>query len=140
VPEPRKTESLVFFTCAYDGDAATGFVREIGPARTTQERLSATLDAYLLGPHGRAEADFVGLGTPGLIRTLTLRRTHVIIDLDLARGGLVSTTPAQLQLLWAHLKAMSLQFAEVDSVEARVDGSCEAFEEALAGESCHASR
>lgn len=101
----------------------------------TTGMLRASLEQLLAGPTEAEQAD--GLATlfsadaAGLLQGVSLAEGRAILDFGpgiLANGASTSTGST---LLLEQLDSTVFQFATVSSVEYRIDGSCEAFFEAL---------
>lgn len=133
-----RDEVLVFFSCEDLSDRyrPTGFARVVGPDLRLEQRLLAAVEAYLRGPSGPSEQGYVSMGRPGIVNRVAVVGDRAIIDLDLRKAGLTSTTSTQSSLLWAHLKALAFQFPRIMAMEPRFNGSCQAFGTAVEAGDC----
>lgn len=138
-PKPGDGEMLVkaYFSCDAEDNPpeeplrAVHRVRERSPAV-----LQAALEVLLAGPSA-AERD-AGLGswfsskTATMLRSVKIEAGHAIVDLDDLRPVIPNaSTSAGSRRLLAQLDATVFQFRSVESVEYRLEGDCEAFNEWL---------
>ena len=138
-PKPGDGEMLVkaYFSCEAEENPseeplrAAYRVRERSPAV-----LQSALEVLLAGPSA-AERD-AGLGswfsskTATMLRSVKIENGHAIVDLDDLRPVIPNaSTSAGSRRLLAQLDATVFQFRTVESVEYRLEGDCEAFNEWL---------
>jgi hypothetical protein len=103
----------------------------------TRQVLRATLEAQLRGPTADERAtgltSFFSEATAGLLNQVTLdEQGRAIIDFrDLRPVIPNASSSAGSQILLGELDATVFQFPNVQSVEYRIDGSCEVFWEWL---------
>jgi hypothetical protein len=64
-------------------------------------------------------------GSPGWLNDVEVQGTTAIIDVDLKRG--YGSTAAQSEFVWTSLRTLAFQFPEIDLLEPRHNGDCEAF-------------
>jgi hypothetical protein len=106
--------------------------------------LRAALEAQLRGPTAEERArglhSFFSEATAGRLRSVALEAGRARVDFEDLSGIIpnASTSAGSGQLL-AELNATVFQFAEVEEVEYRFEGSCEAFWNFLQG-SCEVVR
>lgn len=105
--------------------------------------LQAALEVLLAGPTAaEREADlgsWFSSRTATMLRSVTLRDGHAVVDLDDLRPIIPNaSTSAGSRRLLAELDATVFQFPTVESVEYRLEGDCEAFNEWLQRGGCDA--
>lgn len=139
-PRPDAGEMVVkvYFAC----DAEDGALR---PAyRLVPESpgvLRAALDALLAGPTpAERDASFgswFSEETEGMVRSVIIDGGHAVIDFDDLRAVIPSaSTSAGSERLLSQLDATVFQFRTVETVEYRIEGSCEDFNEWLQHGGC----
>lgn len=134
-------EVTLYFGC---DRAGTGEAQPIPVHRAVPRSegvLRASLGALLEGP--TAEEVDAGISswfspaTAGLLRNVTLSEGHAVVDLGDLRSVIPNaSTSAGSALLLSQLDATVFQFPTVESVEYRLEGSCEAFTEWLQTGGC----
>jgi hypothetical protein len=145
----RRDESMagarrvfVYFWC--DGETDPGRTlyvvpRPVAASVGVEGRLRVAVSAYFRGPAARDGEHLHAFGPPGTLNSVVVVGPRAVIDLDMS-GGLGSTS-AQSSIVWSTLKALAFQFAEIDEMEPRFNGSCKAFGMAVeAGECLVATR
>lgn len=133
--EPGQMEVKAYFNCdaAGEGVAPRPVYRRVSESSGV---LRAALEVLLAGPtaeerDGSLSSWFSG-ATAGMLRSVTLTDGHAVVDFeDLAAVIPNASTSAGSALLLSQLDATVFQFRTVESVEYRLDGSCEAFNEWL---------
>jgi hypothetical protein len=127
----RSTTVSVLFECAPDGmypDVSTPITRVLP---ITGDPIEATLQELLAGPTDEERAmgfsSWFSADSAGALNTVTLDGSRLIVDFndDIIINN-ASTSTGGMYFL-AELQANVFQFAEVDSVEFQIDGSCLAF-------------
>lgn len=143
-PRPDDGEMVVkaYFSC----DAENGALR---PAyRAVPESpgvLRASLDALLAGPNATERAASFGSwfspATSGVLRSVKISEGHAVVDFDDLRPVIpnASSSAGSARLL-DQLDATVFQFRSVESVEYRLEGSCEDFNEWLQLGGCEPRR
>lgn len=137
-PRPRATEEQmvlkVYFTCDADGEGRSFPVYRLAPR--TPAVLDASLRALLAGPTAAEReakvSSWFSDETSGMLRSVTIADGHAVVDFADLRPVIPSaSSSAGSARLLAELDATVFQFRSVESVEYRIEGSCEAFNEWL---------
>jgi hypothetical protein len=107
--------------------------------------LRAALDALLAGPTAAERAaslsSWFSDSTAGKVRSVTTKDGHAVVDFDDLRPLIPNaSTSAGSERLLRQLDATVFQFRSVTSVEYRIAGSCEDFNEWLQYGGCEARR
>ena len=128
-------EVKAYFNCDADGGGTSLFpVYRLVPRSTGV--LRASLDALLAGPNANERAAGIGSwfsnATAGMLRLVTIRDGHAVLDFDDLRPVIpnASTSAGSARLL-SQLDTTVFQFRSVTSVEYRLEGNCEDFNEWL---------
>lgn len=132
-PAPGQMEVKAYLSC----DAEDGALRPV--YRLVPESagvLRASLEALLAGPSAEERAASLGswfsAETAGMLRSVTVDDGHAVVDFDDLRPVIPNaSSSAGSERLLAQLDATVFQFRSVESVEYRIQGSCEAFNEWL---------
>jgi hypothetical protein len=137
-PGPGEMEVKAYFSCdKADAADAQGELRAVYRVVPASPRvLQASLEAMLAGPSPAEARASLGSGfspaTARLLRSVTLSNGHAVVDFaDLRSVIPTASSSAGSARLLAQLDATVFQFPTVASVEYRIDGSCEAFNEWL---------
>jgi hypothetical protein len=146
--EPRPASSrhtvLVFFACDHDlrshPVSVHAFVRAVDSHLRLSQRLAAAFKAYFDGPTENEGMQYQAIGPPSTFISATLQGRRAVVDLNLAKAGLTSTSGTQALLLQAHMRALAFQFRPVHALELRFRGSCEDFSTAVQSEGCFVLR
>lgn len=139
VPKPGDGEMLVkaYFSCDAEENPPEEPLRVVYRVRQQSPAvLQAALEVLLAGP-SPAERD-AGLGswfsakTATMLRSVKIEGGHAIVDFDDLRPVIPNaSSSAGSRRLLAQLDATVFQFRSVESVEYRLEGDCEAFNEWL---------
>lgn len=131
-------EVKVYFSCVDDRSpsAEPGLVpvyRAVPKATTV---LRSSLQALTAGPTAaerrRGISSFFGVATDDALRSVVLRDGHAVVDFDDLRPIIPNaSSSAGSSMFLAELDATVFQFRSVRSVEYRLEGDCEAFDEWL---------
>jgi hypothetical protein len=141
-PSPAVGEMVVkvYFSC----DAEAGVLRPAYRLVPESARvLRAALDALLSGPTA-AERDasfgsWFSEDTEGMVRSVTINGGHAVVDFDDLRPVIPNASAsAGSERLLSQLDATVFQFRTVETVEYRIEGSCEDFTEWLQFGGCDA--
>jgi hypothetical protein len=143
-PAPSKHTVLVFFACDHDLRSQPvsmhAFVRAVDSHLRLNQRLTAAFEAYFDGPTKSEGRQYQAIGPPSTFISATLQGRRAVVDLNLAKAGLTSTTGTQALWLQAHMRALAFQFHPVRALELRFRGSCEDFSTAVQSEGCFVLR
>ena len=126
--EPASAEVLVYFGCDTDNSYPVrlyAFSRRVESSAGTRERLREAMRAYFAGPKRGESEQLFGFGSPSWLNGVDVRGERAIVDVHLHDG--YGSTSAQSQFVWETLRALVFQFPEIDLLEPRHNGSCEAF-------------
>lgn len=139
VPKPGEGQMLVkaYFSCDAEDNASEEPLRAVYRVRQQSPGvLQAALEVLLAGP-SPAERE-AGLGSWFSARTATMLGSvkieagHAVVDLDDLRPVIPNaSSSAGSRRLLGQLDATVFQFRTVESVEYRLEGDCEAFNEWL---------
>lgn len=127
-PTPREDRVLVFFACDKDDrypPVLYAFARPVNVSADLGQRLHVAVAEYFKGPTPAEGREFYGFGPEDRLNGVDVRGTTAIIDVNLNDG--YGSTAAQLGFVWASLRALAFQFPEIEFMEPRHNGSCEAF-------------
>jgi hypothetical protein len=135
-PTPREGEMevKVYFTCVGDTTPALRAVYRTAPS--SPRVLETALRTLLAGPTEAERAaslrSWFSPATSDLLRSVVIVDGHAVVDFADLRGVLPNASAsAGSELLLSQLDATVFQFRSVDSVEYRIDGDCETFNEWL---------
>lgn len=142
-PGPSEMDVLVFFSCG-DGSASSPeeLFEQTRPASRrvvrTPSVLAAALEALVAGPtrveRGVGFASSFSSATAGSVRGVNVEDGLAIVDLTRLPDN--ASTSAGSAYLLAELRSTVFQFPSVTALELRLEGSCEAFNEALQASGC----
>ena len=140
-PGPGQMSVMVFFTCRQDGDQSppVPLTRVVPEAPAV---LRAALEQELLGPSGEEGAagffSWFSGATAGMLRGVELEPAgRAVVDFaDLRPVIPGASSSAGSHLLLSQLDATVFQFPNVETVQYRIDGSCDVFFEWLQMQ-CH---
>lgn len=120
----------VFYTCD-DGTLET-LVRVQRAVPSSSAVLRAALTALVAGPGDTGLVSWFSKETASMVRSVDLDGDHAVVDFaDVRRVIPNASTSAGSKLLLDQLDATVFQFASIESVEYRIDGSCDTFSEWL---------
>ena len=127
-------EVKAYFTCEAGGAASLFPVYRAVPK--SPGVLKASLEALLAGPTAPEKAASVdswfSAATEDMLRSVTITGGHAVVDFDDLRPVIPNASAsAGSDLLLSQLDATVFQFRSVESVEYRIEGSCEDFTEWL---------
>lgn len=134
-PAAGEMEVKAYFNCDLADDPIAPFpVYRIVPE--SPRVLESTLEVLLAGPDTAERAagvdSWFSSETAALLRSVTIVDGHAVIDFgDLPAVIPNASTSAGSALLLSQLDATVFQFRSVETVEYRLDGNCEAFNEWL---------
>lgn len=130
-PGPGEREITVLFRCAADTDPAgtpTAVVRRVPD---DADPIRATLEALLGGPTGEERAaglqSFFSEETAGALESIVVEDGLAVVDFTDAILVTNASTSTGSEFFLAELNANLVQFAEIERIEYRVNGRCEAF-------------
>lgn len=137
---PELTDGQMEVTAYAVCDAAGGAENAVHPVYRAVPKspavLRASLEALLAGLTPAERAGSLGSWfseeTEGMLRGVTITEGHAVVDFDDLRPVIpnASSSAGSARLL-AQLDATVFQFRSVESVEYRINGDCEAFNEWL---------
>jgi hypothetical protein len=120
----------VFFTCD-DGTLET-LVRVQRAVPASSAVLRAALTALVAGPGDTGLVSWFSKETAAMVRSVDIDGDHAVVDFHDVRSVIPNaSTSAGSKLLLDQLDATVFQFASIESVEYRIDGSCDVFSEWL---------
>ena len=133
----EQMEVKVYFTCeapGRPGEPSPFPVHRTAPR--TPAVLGAAMTALVAGPTAeerrRGVSSFFSTETAGTLRSATLTGGHAVVDFDDLRSRIPNaSSSAGSALLLSELDTTAFQFRSVETVEYRLAGSCEAFNEWL---------
>lgn len=134
-PAPGEMEVKAYFGCDADGGGlALHPVYRLVPE--SPRVLRASLEALLAGPTDAERAaslsSWFSSATTGMLRSVTIADGHAVVDFEDLRPVIPNaSTSAGSMLLLSQLDTTVFQFRTVTSVEYRLEGGCEAFNEWL---------
>lgn len=130
-PAPDEVEITVLFDCANQTDQPNVTTPVIRRVPETVDPIRATLEALLAGPTTEERAgglqSFFSEESAGALDSLVVADGLAVVDFNDAIYVNNASTSTGSQFFLAELGANLLQFDEVDRIEFRVDGRCEAF-------------
>lgn len=129
-------EVVLTFDCDEDGAGEVAPIPVYRAVPKSEGVLRATLAALLEGPNAEESAagisSWFSAETAGMLENVTIADGHAVVDLaDLRPVIPNASTSAGSALLLDQLDSTVFRFRSVESVEYRIDGSCEAFNEWL---------
>lgn len=140
LPAAGQMEVKAYVVC----DAEDGALRPVYRLVPESPRvLHASLDALLAGTTADERSASLGswfsADTIGMLRSVSIEDGHAIVDFDDLRPVIPNaSTSAGSERLLAQLDATVFQFRSVESVEYRIEGSCDDFNEWLQYGGCAA--
>lgn len=143
-PQPRPAAGEMVVKAYFSCDAEDGALR---PAYRlvpeSPQALRAALDALVAGPNSVEREASLGswfsARTKGMVRSVTINDGHAVVDFDDLRPVIPNaSTSAGSDRLLSQLDATVFQFRTVETVEYRIEGSCEDFSEWLQYGGCDA--
>jgi spore germination protein GerM len=131
-------EVKAYFSCADDRspNAEPGLVPVYRAVPKATAVLRSSLEALTAGPTAaerrRGISSFFSPATDDALRSVVLRDGHAVVDFDDLRTVIPNaSSSAGSAMFLAELDATVFQFRSVQSVEYRLEGDCEAFNEWL---------
>lgn len=135
-PAAGQMEVKVYFNCDLDAGGTVDLVPVYRLVPESTDVLRAALEALVSGPDSDERAaeigSWFGPATADMLRSVTLSDGHAVVDFDDLRTVIPNaSSSAGSALLLSQLDATVFQFGSVESVEYRLEGNCEAFNEWL---------
>lgn len=130
-PAPGEVEITLLFDCANETDQPNVTTPVIRRVPETADPIRATLEALLAGPTPEERAaglhSFFSDQSAGALSSLELRDGLAVVDFNERIVINNASTSTGSQFFLAELSANLFQFGEIERIEFRVDGRCEAF-------------
>ena len=130
-PAPGEVEITVLFDCANETDAPNVVTPLVRRVEGTVDPIGATLEALLEGPTAEERAagfgSFFSAETAGALEALAVEGGLAVVDFNDAIYVNNASTSTGSEFFLAELTANLFQFDQIDRIEFRVDGRCEAF-------------
>jgi heat shock protein HslJ len=130
-PSAERDGVLVYFDCGGPPNHPRPVVRSVGDAVATDERLRLALGALLDGPRAEERAlgysGFLPSGSAHALNGVAMMDATAIIDFSTALTTGALNASSNRFVVFETLGATIRQFADVESVEFRIDGECAAF-------------
>ena len=129
--EPTASAVRVFFDCGGPPQPPRPVTREVPPAASVEERLRLALAALFDGPtnaeRARGFAGFLPAGSDEALLGVELRDGAAVIDVSDALTRDALNASHNRFVVFETMGSTIRQFGEIESVEFRVEGSCQAF-------------